>query len=314
MSDGPEELVGGEMAGASCGECRDSLPELALGVLTGEDRSRTLAHIEWCDPCQAALEELVSVSDLLLELAPRADPPVGFEVRVADRVARLANETLSTPVDSDAPVIASQSARDPLGGSLARSVDESHSAALVAHATAPSLITPSTAKQGRRGLQHGGTRPRGRRRSLEVGGDALGPHTWLTGSVLGRLAAVLLLVIVLGGLGALLITHPWSTAKPPVTATAVVDVPLMSGNSQVGEVTLLGSLPVNLSIAVRGLPGEQRLRCAIKLRSGQTVVLGSFAVSSGRAAWGAPISATRSALAAVELFSPTGVMVARANA
>ena len=70
-------------------ECADVellLPELALGTLTGEDRARSLEHLGGCHRCSDELRKLNELGDELLLLAPSAEPPVGFESRVVDRL------------------------------------------------------------------------------------------------------------------------------------------------------------------------------------------------------------------------------------
>lgn len=67
---------------APCDDIRALLPELALGIADGEDRSRALEHAATCADCRRELESLSAVADELLELAPAAEPPAGFEARV----------------------------------------------------------------------------------------------------------------------------------------------------------------------------------------------------------------------------------------
>jgi anti-sigma-K factor RskA len=62
---------------------RDSAAELALGVLDGEARAETLAHIDRCAGCRTAVHELAEVADSVVLLAREAEPPRGFETRVA---------------------------------------------------------------------------------------------------------------------------------------------------------------------------------------------------------------------------------------
>jgi hypothetical protein len=62
----------------SCGELAGVVAELALGALTGRERGRALAHLEWCDACQETVEGLAVTSDDLLGLLPDRDPPPGF--------------------------------------------------------------------------------------------------------------------------------------------------------------------------------------------------------------------------------------------
>ncbi|MDA8291498.1 MAG: hypothetical protein M0Z33_07465 [Actinomycetota bacterium] len=79
--------VEGPMPGGSaCADVAPDLAELALGVLTGEDRARALAHVERCEECAAALARLGAVADGLLAAHPEADPPEGFSQRVVSRL------------------------------------------------------------------------------------------------------------------------------------------------------------------------------------------------------------------------------------
>lgn len=82
----PEASDRGHLSGC---ESFDSIAsELALGSLTGSERSAALAHLESCEACQASLKELSVAADALLLLAPEADPPAGFEVRLLARLGR----------------------------------------------------------------------------------------------------------------------------------------------------------------------------------------------------------------------------------
>jgi anti-sigma factor RsiW len=65
-----------------CASVREVSPDLALGLLDGEARAEALEHVHRCPSCQAMVGELSEIADLLLELAPEADPPAGFERRV----------------------------------------------------------------------------------------------------------------------------------------------------------------------------------------------------------------------------------------
>ena len=65
-----------------CEEVRDLLPELAAGVAAGDTRARALAHVATCAGCRRELEELSTVLDSLLLLAPEHEPSAGFESSV----------------------------------------------------------------------------------------------------------------------------------------------------------------------------------------------------------------------------------------
>jgi hypothetical protein len=70
----------------SCEELRALAPELALGIAGGDERARALDHLAGCPQCRRHQEELSSVADELLLLAPAQEPSPGFESRVLDGV------------------------------------------------------------------------------------------------------------------------------------------------------------------------------------------------------------------------------------
>ena len=72
--------------GAGCEEYEDELAELALGVLTGRERARALAHVESCPRCAEELEILSRTADTVVQAAPEMEPPLGFEVRLFERM------------------------------------------------------------------------------------------------------------------------------------------------------------------------------------------------------------------------------------
>jgi anti-sigma factor RsiW len=87
--------------GPSCDEFADQASELALGLLSGDERAAALAHLAGCPACRANLDELSRVADALLLVAPRAEPPVGFESRV---LSRLATENAAPPSAQQGPI------------------------------------------------------------------------------------------------------------------------------------------------------------------------------------------------------------------
>ena len=76
----------GENLPPACAAVHDDLAELALGTLTGRERVVALSHLESCARCSTEVEELSSAADQLLHLAPSAEPPVGFEAGVFERL------------------------------------------------------------------------------------------------------------------------------------------------------------------------------------------------------------------------------------
>ncbi len=75
-----------DMNGHGCEAHQEELPELALGVLTGRDRVRALAHVESCPRCAEELEQLSHTADAVVQVAPEVEPPMGFETRLFERM------------------------------------------------------------------------------------------------------------------------------------------------------------------------------------------------------------------------------------
>src|ERR1700733_10114515 len=69
-----------------CEEYANELAELALGELTGRDRARVPAHVESCPRCAEELEVLSRAADSVVQAAPEMEPPLGFEVRLFERM------------------------------------------------------------------------------------------------------------------------------------------------------------------------------------------------------------------------------------
>src|SRR5579872_2351283 len=75
-----------DMSERSCARHQEELPQLALGVLTGRERARALAHVESCPRCAEELEQLSRAADAVVQAGPEAEPPMGFEVRLFERM------------------------------------------------------------------------------------------------------------------------------------------------------------------------------------------------------------------------------------
>ncbi|MFF4213958.1 anti-sigma factor family protein [Streptomyces sp. NPDC001796] len=72
----------------TCEQLREDGPELALGVLPARERAGAVAHLDRCADCREYVEELTLVGDRLIGLLPCAEPPVGFETRVAQALTQ----------------------------------------------------------------------------------------------------------------------------------------------------------------------------------------------------------------------------------
>jgi hypothetical protein len=69
-----------------CAAIADDLALLALGTLSGPDRSAVLEHVDTCLRCRTELEQLTLVAETLQQLTPQVQPPLGFESRLAERL------------------------------------------------------------------------------------------------------------------------------------------------------------------------------------------------------------------------------------
>jgi hypothetical protein len=69
-----------------CAEFADTAAELALGVLTGRERARALAHLDQCEACRENVRQLTVTGEELVGLLPAIEPPAGFETRVMERL------------------------------------------------------------------------------------------------------------------------------------------------------------------------------------------------------------------------------------
>jgi hypothetical protein len=68
----------------SCEELKDVAPEVALGTIDGRERAEALRHLATCAECRRLVDQLTTVADEMLMVAPVQEPPVGFESRVVD--------------------------------------------------------------------------------------------------------------------------------------------------------------------------------------------------------------------------------------
>jgi anti-sigma-K factor RskA len=87
-----------ELNEMGCAEFADVAAELALGVLTGRERARALAHLDWCEACRENVRQFAVTGEELVGLLPAIEPPAGFETRVMERLG------LANPAPAPAPV------------------------------------------------------------------------------------------------------------------------------------------------------------------------------------------------------------------
>ncbi len=67
-------------------EYKADLAEHTLGILDGRTRVELLAHVEGCEECTVEMAELTATVDALSHVPAGAEPPVGFESRVIERI------------------------------------------------------------------------------------------------------------------------------------------------------------------------------------------------------------------------------------
>ena len=78
--------MGDDVTERGCEQYGNELAELALGVLTGRERAQVLSHVESCPRCAEELEVLSRTADTVVQAAPEMEPPLGFEVRLFQRM------------------------------------------------------------------------------------------------------------------------------------------------------------------------------------------------------------------------------------
>ena len=74
------------MSDIGCAAARESLAELALGTLRGEELYQVTTHVEHCKDCRRDVAGMLPVASQLLELIPGTEPPLGFDRRVLAQV------------------------------------------------------------------------------------------------------------------------------------------------------------------------------------------------------------------------------------
>ena len=65
------------VADLRCETCRDLAPELALGLLGGDERAAVLAHLQDCERCRDEVAALTVLHERMRLLVPPVEPPAG---------------------------------------------------------------------------------------------------------------------------------------------------------------------------------------------------------------------------------------------
>ena len=74
------------MTRLDCREVRAMASELALGVVSGRERADGVAHLAGCRACRQVVDDLAGTVDSLLLIGPQAEPSLGFETALAERL------------------------------------------------------------------------------------------------------------------------------------------------------------------------------------------------------------------------------------
>jgi hypothetical protein len=74
----------------TCLEVREFLPELAIGVLSAEEREAVERHLQWCAGCRKESADLGQAAATFGLALPPASVPQGLGERVVERVRRAA--------------------------------------------------------------------------------------------------------------------------------------------------------------------------------------------------------------------------------
>ena len=261
-----------------CAEFADAAAELALGVLTGRERARALAHLDRCEECRENVRQLTVTGEELVGLLPAIEPPAGFESRVMERLG------LGIPAPAPAPV------RVPVA--------------------APGSV-PGPARGPARGLSPA------RRFGLKLA-DWTGGGTGRSGTGRGAVsrprrllatAAVAAGVVVagLGGWGLHAATS--SPAASPLSSAALVT----ASHQTAGQVYFYdsGSPWLYMSVNIGSRSGT--VICQVESPDGHVTTVGSFQLTDGYGYWGSPAPATDGPVTGARLVTTTGTVLATAT-
>jgi anti-sigma factor RsiW len=270
------------MAERDCARLRELAPELALGVLTGEERAEARKHLATCPDCREYVLELTSVGDGLLALVPGAEPSLGFEDRVLSRLGISAGQQAATtqPIPL-AQVAAAARTPQPVPQALPQPQGQ------------PQVPAAPVVDLERRRAR------RGTRRWLPV----------------AAAAAAIALVFGFGGWAMGLNNQgSQSSANPPApVATPLLKGTLLSADHKsVGHVWAWQGKPswVYMDVEVEQ-PTGMSVTCQVQQADGSAVTVGTFTLSNGYGHWGAPAPVGKGEKA--RLLDSEGAVIASAT-
>lgn len=268
-----------ELNDMACAELADVAAELALGVLTGRERARAIAHLDECDACREDVRQLMATGGQLLELLPTAEPPAGFETRVLERIG------LAAPAQEQA-----------------RGED-----------AYPQLISRRENRQARREPAWGGTRPRaGRPGADQPSAPPAGPGgTRRPGRMRRVLAATAMgLAVIAAGLGG------WRIGVGTAPAASLAAGPLKTASllsathQDVGDAFVYYGKSTWLYMSVDMGSGNETVTCQVVGKDGQVTKIGSFQLADGYGSWGSPDPGIPGTLSGARIVSADGTVLA----
>jgi len=278
----------------SCDEFAEVAAELALGVLTGRERARALAHLDGCESCREQVRELSTAGDELLALLPPAEPPAGFESRVLERLGLTApgQQPSESPAKQPSDVLAQQ--RPDVTSQPPSDVR---------------VLTDERAS--RRGDRQ--NRPPNRPADRPPAGR---PRRSLSNVSRRLLAAAAVAVALIGGgvgWGLRGATAPSSSSSQ---ATALSTAALVTSDHQtVGQVFVYNHSPwwTYMSVNMDGV-GNITVICQLENADGHFKNVGQFQLADGYGSWGSsPYTAGPGAIMGARLLSTNGTVLATAT-
>jgi hypothetical protein len=263
------------MADRDCARLHELADELALGVLTGEERVEARTHLANCPDCREYVLELTAVSDGLLALVPGAEPPVGFEDRVLSRMGI----DVSRPADQ---VTGSSSQQAPITEPIPVQVG-------LAQQFRPADQAAGQMAQAGRGADAPPVEDLGRARERRArrAGFERRSRRWLP---LTAAAAAIALVFGFGGWAMGNNSSGGSSPAAPVAAAGLLHGTLLSADHKtMGKVWAWPGTPswVYMDVDTKQHTG-MTVTCQVQQADGSIVTVGSFALSNGYGHWGAP--------------------------
>jgi anti-sigma-K factor RskA len=271
-----------------CDEFAEVAAELALGVLTGRERARALAHLDGCETCREQVRELSMAGDELLALLPPAEPPAGFESRVLDRLGLVA------PGQQPADAAAVKQRSDIPGhqASDVRVLADEHAGRRADRQNRPPNRPPNRSAD---------QPPAGR------------PRRSLSRRLLA--AAAVAVALIGGGVGWGLrdATVPSSASSQ---AAALSTAALVTSDHQsVGQVFVYNRSPwwMYMSVNMEGV-GNVTVTCQLEDADGHFKNVGQFKLTDGYGSWGSsPYTAGPGTIMGARLLSANGTVLAAAS-